>query len=332
MSHWLDDAARRLAEGTFTRRAVLRRSTTAAGGALLASVAGPLAAFTPAARAAGCPNLPCPPGEACCGGSTCCNSNTHTCCEGLCIQDGGPVGCCGDRVYARSAVTCCGGKRCNKSTHFCCGTQCHRRGSMSDVAVARPTTRTSRCCPPAGSGRHSCAKNEHCCGTSQCCTKGEQCCNSGKLSYCAPTGRCCPRGQHRVACGTGKHLCCPDGEYCCGGKCCKPSNCYNGKCNKRNCGGRDCPPGQACCNPATESCVTPFPAGPFCIGDCDGEPKVQVTCCPNGGSDACGALQGESHPACRYGKAGCVCSKGTFCPEAGCCDVNGNCLNPCPLT
>jgi hypothetical protein len=146
VSHWLDDAARGLAEGTFTRRAVLRRSGTVAGGALLASVTGPLAAFTPAARAAGCPNLPCQPPDVCCGGNTCCNSNTHTCCEGLCLEDGGPVGCRAGRAYARSAVT------------------------------------------------------------SECCKKGEQCCNSGKLSYCAPKGRCCPKGQHRVTCGTGKHL------------------------------------------------------------------------------------------------------------------------------
>jgi hypothetical protein len=333
VSHWLDDVARGLAEGSLTRRAVLRRSGRVAGGALIASVTGPLASFSPVARAAGCPNVPCQPPEVCCGGSTCCNSNTHTCCEGLCIEDGGRVGCCGGRVYSRSKVTCCGETRCNKSTHFCCGDQCHLRSP--DIGCCRGQAYDPNreiCCPQPARGRHFCARNEQCCGATECCTKGEQCCNSGKLSYCAPKGRCCPKGQHRVTCGTGKRLCCPEGEYCCGGKCCKPSDCQNGVCSKGDCGGRQCPSGQKCCNPAMESCVTPFPAGPFCVGDCDGKPGRQVTCCPNGGSDACGAASGESHPACRGGQAGCVCSNGNFCPQSGCCDINGNCLNPCPLT
>jgi hypothetical protein len=78
--------------------------------------------------------------------------------------------------------------------------------------------------------------------------------------------------------------------------------------------------------------VTAKPVGHFCLSDCDGAPNETIGCCPNGSyAFTCGVNQGESHPVCRGGTSYCVCSKGTLCnPISGCCDINGNCLDPCP--
>ena len=371
MSHWLDDAARGLSDGKLTRRAVLRRGGAVAGGALFASVTSPMRPLTRASAAAGtgvpCPDVPCQPPDVCCAGARgvahCCNSATHFCCEGVCLEDGDPrTGCCHGQLYhrrsdiccpevgarrytCRKGEECCGTKYCCTQGERCCGDQCCDGQCCGSECMQGPQEcchglRTyvpsfQTCCPrkPGGPPPHTCVTGEECCGAG-CCKKGEQCCNSGKLAYCAPKGKCCPKGQHRVTCGKGKKaLCCPEGEYCCGGKCCNPSDCHNGVCSKGNCGGAPCPRGEACCNPAMGSCVTPYPAGGSCIGDCDGKPGQTIFCCPNGGSDACGGnpqFPGDGHPACRGGQAGCVCSKGSFCPQGGCCDVSGNCLNPCP--
>jgi hypothetical protein len=255
-----------------------------------------------------CPKVPCLPSDVCCGGNKCCNSNTHTCCEGLCLEDGGPVGCCGGRAYPRSKATCCGGKRCDKATHFCCEGECLERSGRIGCCHDRLYDRfTQICCPQAGRGGHKCNKGEECCGksaccrrgeaccgNSACCKKGEQCCNSGRLRYCAPKGRCCPKGQHRVTCGTGKHLCCPEDEYCCGGKCCKTGDCHNGVC-KRGCGPfGTCPNGQACCGEggpnehcydyATTQCCAPYCGDPGAPAPC-GSPTLAnpfAGCCPPG--------------------------------------------------
>jgi hypothetical protein len=292
VSHWFDDAARGLSEGRVTRRAVLRRGGAVAGGALLASVTGPLGLMTHA-NAATASGVPCPGSDAaclapdvCCGGKHCCNSTMQFCCGGSCIPRRPGTGCCHDSTYDPSEEKCC----------------------------------------PQGSGPlgHACFKNEECCGTSECCKKGEQCCNSGKLRYCAPKGHCCPKGQHRVTCGAGKGLCCPEGEFCCGGQCCKTGDCHEGKC------GGKCPPGQqmcfgkcgcpsdakccdkgdcagatgqfVCCGVTTGAfvragnacCVGGKPgqlcAGVCCLQNCCGQPGFEVCCAPGQGCcDANGA-------------------------------------------
>jgi hypothetical protein len=291
VSHWFDDAARGLSEGRVTRRAVLRRGGAVAGGALLASVTRPLGVVT-RASAAPRPSVPCPDVNARCS----------------------------------APDVCCGGKQCcNSTTEFCCGGSCIRRRPGVGCCHDRTYDPGVEKCCPQGVG-HACFKDEECCGTSECCKKGQQCCNSGKLRYCAPTGHCCPKGQHRVTCGTGKVLCCPEGEFCCGGQCCKTGECHDGKC------GGKCPPGQQMC---FGKCGCPSDAKCCDKGDCVGA-TGQFVCC----AVTTGSFVRAGNACCVGGKPGQLCG-GVCClqnccgptgfevccaPGQGCCDANGACV------
>ena len=294
MSHWLDDAARGLAEGTHSRRDVLRRGGAIAGGAMLVSVTGPLGTLRRAkattVATAPCPDFACPTFDICCGGHTCCNPMTHFCCGESCIPRDRGVGCCHDRAY--------------------------------DPGV-------EKCCPEStpGAHGHACGKYEECCGATECCKEGEQCCNSGKLRYCAPKGKCCPKGQHRVTCGgTAKRICCPEGEYCCGGKCCKPADCHNGKC------GGKCPPGQQMCFgkcgcPSDAKCCDKGDCvgatGQFvCCGVTTGSfVRAGNACCVGGKPGTlCGGV------CCLQSCCGATGFEVCCEPGQGCCDANGACV------
>ena len=352
MSHWFDDAARGLSEGRVTRRAVLRRGGAVAGGALLASVTGPLRSMPHASAATPsgvpCPdfNAPCSAPDVCCGGEHCCNSTTEFCCGGSCIPRRPGVGCCHNSTYDPSIEKCCpqgggpfghacfkdeeccGTSECCKKGEFCCGGSCiPRRPGVGCCHNSTYDPSIEKCCPQGGGPfGHACFKDEECCGTSECCKKGEQCCNSGKVRYCAPKGHCCPKGQHRVTCGTGKGLCCPEGEYCCGGQCCKTGACHNGKC------GGKCPPGQQMC---FGKCGCPSDAKCCDKGDCAGA-TGQFVCC----GVTTGAFVRAGNACCVGGKPGQLCA-GVCClqnccgqpgfevccaPGQGCCDANGACV------
>ena len=364
MSHWLDDAARGLSEGRYNRRQVLARGGTVAGGALVASVTGPIGTLTRATAATlggvPCPdfNSPCLFPDTCCGGHKCCDHTTEFCCGGSCIERApGEVGCCHDSTYDPRTDKCCphaekgnaSGHACSKHekccgeraccdhrTEFCCGGSCIER-APGEVGCCHDSTydpRTDKCCPHAEKGNasgHACSKHEKCCGATECCKKGEQCCSSGKLAYCARKGHCCPKGQHRVTCGGGKHLCCPEDEYCCGGTCCKSGQCANGHCcatgqtpcgtgtsatccNPSDCNNGVC--GQGACSPShpTGSC----PSGQTCCGG---------YCCPSGFCEG-GQCGGRCAPYC--GQPGaptapCGGSTNGCCPVGQCCS---NCYGP----
>lgn len=343
MSHWLDDVARGFSEGSFSRREVLRRGGAVAGGALLASVTGPVGTLTRASAATGpvvpCPDLnsPCSPPDVCCGGEKCIDLTEAHCCPH------GTHDCFNDE-------TCCGDGNCCAKDEFCCGDSfCLRRaGETGCCHGATYNVKISHCCPH---GRHSCFNGEKCCGATECCKKHEQCCNSGRLAYCAPKGHCCPKGKHRVSCSGGKHLCCPEGEDCCGGVCCKPGNCQDGKCQACNpaCqSGQQCCPGpwyggtpnfccednQTCCH----YCGCQNPGFLCCPGDCIGgttDPTGshtgaggQYVCCgQTGESGWCGYFSGATGAACCLGgKKGCVCTgTGTCCAGNCACYPDGTC-------
>jgi hypothetical protein len=304
MAHWLDEAAAGLSEGRYNRRQILRRSGAAAGGALLASVTWPITA-----RAAGvpCPDFdsPCFSPDICCG-DTCLKPSSHLgCCHGSTYDPREEKCCPHGKQACFNDETCCGQDRCCAHNEICCGDTCFK--PSSHLGCCHDSTydpREEKCCPH---GKQACFNDETCCGQRECCSKGHHC----------------------VTCGSGKKLCCPDGEYCCNGVCCKPKDCKHGVCVGGNCGGSRCPPGQACCNPRVGSCVTLAPAGDWHLGNYDGAPNENVFCCPGGSGGTCGNNPGESHPACQGGNFGCVCSSGTFCPVGGCCDIFGACKNPC---
>ena len=349
MSHWLDDAARGLAEGSHSRREVLRRGGAVAAGALFGSVTGSLAAFTPVALAAGCTNFPCLPPEQCCHDRECWNPKSEQCCpDGHTCKKVGET-CCKNDCCDNAHEHCCAGE-CISKSRKCCGPdpaadgkKCDRNQECCEFADREHrcySAETHYCC---GAGAAACLKGQGCCGFigAKCVETGQDCCDDDFI-YEKATQKCC-RGHgtgpsssgavidkdKRCCYGPyGAHGCKPDLE-CCGATCCPKGKCHNGRCTGGKCGTSHCPPNQVCCDPKQGSCVTPYPKGSFCIGDCDGKPGKSVYCCPTGGSDACGTLQGESHPACRGGQAGCVCSNGSFCPQSGCCDVFGNCKNPC---
>jgi hypothetical protein len=310
MGHWFDDAARGLAAGTHSRRDVLRVGGKAAGGALVATLTTPIVAL--AAGKHKCPQgHSCGSNELCCE-NDCCDKLTEQCCDGRCVAKARK--CCRNHPGAKETLClrheeCCGGSCYDPDTEECC--------NASDGERCPP----GQCCGDEG----DCCQRKDCCDNEICCSKAKpKCCHGGVGPESNPT--CCASSD---TCCQGKNgwRCCGPGKVCCGGKCCPKGKCHKGVCGE--CGTSHCAPGQACCNPAMGSCVTPYPAGSFCVGDCDGKPGVSVFCCPTGGSEACGTLTGESHPACRGGKSGCICDDGSFCPQGGCCDVFGACHNPC---
>jgi len=383
VSHWLDDAARGLADGSHNRREVLRRGGAIAASTLLGSAVSPLRAFassrpcTPASCPDGiccegrclvtgilgcchdriyarlsktcCPEAPaggghtCLDGEECCGKTKCCTGE-QLCCDGRCLP--GPrtrVGCCHGATYDKRAEECCpeqprgalefhvclkdeeccGEKECCRGEQLCCDGRC-LPGPRTRVGCCNGATydkRSEQCCLEQPSGAlefHVCAKDEECCGEKACCTKGQECCGSGATARCVAKGKC---KEHCVTPGFPPTYT-PCGDTCCGGSspvCCNLPP-----------GPTCCAAGQVCCGDVNNQCVTPAPAGQWHLSNYDGAPGEEVACCPGGSAGTCGINRGESHPACRGGNFGCVCTGGSFCPVEGCCDSSGNCLNPCP--
>lgn len=307
MAHWLDDAATGLSEGRYSRRHILRRGGAIAGGALLASVTWPVAA-----KAGGvpCPDLdtPCYPPDFCCGGT--------------CFTPHPDLGCCHNQTYhpsiekccphGRQACfkeeTCCEEDACCKHDEFCCGGSCFKHSP--DVGCCHNRTYNpsrEKCCPH---GRQVCFKDETCCGQEECCGKGHHC----------------------VRCGTGKHLCCPDGEYCCGGVCCKPEHCKNGVC-----GGCKT---QADCGPNAYCCADQGGGNGHCcpgVGDCcSGAPGTGLAvCCPftKANPTKCCILGSGTAVACMQYNQVCCFVNGQLigCPAGQCCKANsaGQYCAPC---
>ena len=306
MSHWLDDAARGLSEGRVTRRAVLRRGSAVAAGTLVGSLALPGWTF---AQSRPCRSeQDCPTGAECCEGKCC--DTAERCCDGMCVSRSESELCGNTCCDLTEGEECCDGDCC-VGDEVCCGGRGRR--------FCSPIDKTKHC------GTHCCGDGQTCCGEG-CCRRTEQCCHSGKLAYCAPKGHCCGKGKHRVACGRGKHLCCPEDEHCCGGTCCKPADCHNGKC------GGKCPPGQQRC---FGKCGCPSDAKCCDKGDCVGA-TGQFVCC----GVTTGSFVRAGNACCVGGKPGTLCG-GVCClqnccgatgfevccePGQGCCDANGACV------
>jgi hypothetical protein len=181
-----------------------------------------------------------------------------------------------------SPDVCCGESCITPSAHLGC---CH--GQTYDPKL-------EKCCSKAGADVHACFNDEQCCGATECCKHGEECCSSGKLAYCAKKGQCCPKGQHRVACGHGPSICCPENQYCCNGACATKEQC---------CGTTLCGKGQHCCH-GKQCCTGPCCKTSCCVGKDD-------QCCSNNG--------------------GCCGPKDICCPSGCCiygCDANGGCAVP----
>lgn len=268
MSHWLDDAAQRLAEGNYSRRRLLGIGGMAAASSLTGALARPLRAL---AHEPSCENFPCLPPDVCCGGKRCCNGTTEFCCDGECFPKSrgtARFGCCHDRTYntteefcCRSphtgacfnGETCCGSEKCCATAEFCCDGGCFPK--------SRGTARFG-CCHD----RTYNTTEEFCCPLphSQSCFHGETCCSYGKC--CAPDEECC--ADECVAKGTCKHTPKPTG------------------CNPEMLGSRPCPADSFCCYQegiGDPGCCAPTSAGPnsccSCGKTCKGYP---VSACIHG--------------------------------------------------
>ena len=299
MSHWLDDAARGLSTGRYSRRQVLGRAAVVAGGGLLASAGRPLAAF---ARISGQADVGPPPGDSCDGKPI--DRRTQKCCvrylpksktyaELLCDRDqqccrdpeskppdqpthccGKDEKCCGKRGCCGGGETCCQGRCIDLSAQRCCVKYLPKSKTYAELVCKR----TQKCCydpgssPVPGLPHHCCEKSEKCCGATGCCKQG---------------------------------------QVCCGGKtCCSAARCKNGKC-----GDVKCPPGsQACFNECT------CPAGWKCCpsGNCTGTLGNGV-CCSGGNALEIRGLSDTYTPCCIGGVFGVICG-GKCCPnDRPCC-------------
>jgi len=291
VSHWLDDAARGLSDGRFSRRQVLRRGGAVAVGTLAASVTGPMGALTSAAsaglRAGGQHKCrdghghTCQTGQTCCGIKHCCDSRSEQCCGGECISKA--LVCCKPGAVVAEGVGAFGCKRHD----VCCDTESH-------AECYDPSSH--QCCRSHGQVRICKHYTEQCCEKA-CCDKkaGEKCCDGTT---------CCNKGKGETCCN-GK--CCDSAHMCCGGECCDLGDCFGTTCcnpvgnsahdGKRSvgCGGQCCAPGALCCSgtccAAGDTCVnglcTPGRCAPYC-----GQPGASTApcgstndargCCPTG--------------------------------------------------
>ena len=150
MSHWLDDAARGLADGRYSRRQVLRRGGTVAGSLVMASVSGSLGGLVLPAVASGAVtcagrHAPCKAGERCCVGvdveEVCYHPSIDQCCEengvkkGVCSRK---KECCGHECCDPDNETCCGGRCVSKSSDVvCCRKDAHDPGEACHEGRAR---------------------------------------------------------------------------------------------------------------------------------------------------------------------------------------------------
>lgn len=272
MSHWLDEAARGLAEGTHSRRQVLRRGSAIAASALVGSLARPAGVF---AAVTSCKRLPCRKGLDCCHGRDCYLKGTEKCCADGHICP--PYGeCCGKRCCDRGHLGehCCDGRCIPRDYHCCRSTQAvgpqepcapHNKCCRSEFNADCYTPSFEKCCTSGTGYSFVCLKDEECCGTSHCCDthRGETCCDE---------------------------TCCKKGEHCCGGKtCCPAGKCHDGVCH-RGCGpGGTCPKGQFCCGvglkserciPETQTCCAPYCGDAGALAPCG--QAFNGGCCPVG--------------------------------------------------
>ena len=339
MSHWLDDAARGLADGTHSRREVLRRGGLVAAGGFLASVG-----RTGTALGA----------EGDCGGEPY-NKLFERCCEGgerphICPKTDR---CCGSRCCAPNAA-CCDEHRCyHPAKHKCCATHgfrgqrpwlckphqhcCGQYAPGTDVSPGCFSPATNTCCQGRSHGGIYPSHSECCEGVGY--DPATQCCVSGEVvAKC--NGNCCQPFQ---VCCNGR--CCGQSEVCCAGQCVASSDCCSGQvCAEGEvcCGGTTCCAADECnpngvCGP---NCCSDFVGpGVCCPGDCSNSSQYtpgmsSTTCCPNAGGPGGNAICSDA-PAqgvtitgcCKDGYPGCVCTGGTCCagPTFPTCHSDGSC-------
>jgi hypothetical protein len=320
LSHWLDDAARGLSEGRFSRRQVLRRGGAVAGGALAASLTGSIGPLAVLAREPTCKNVPCLPPERCCHDVFCYHPDHDRCC----FSDGAPYeGEEGPYKCPPSKPKCCKHrKHCCPETHECCGEECYHPSK-------------EKCCHNAnGVSNHVCKHSEGCCGGDcydpryQCCTDddsvGKTCGSTCCRNY--PRHRCCGEGESATCCDVQAGLeCCGSGAAA---TCCKDDDCHNGKCSSTACnpnisGTTPCPTGYACCynpNNLTDLGMCLFTGSngsgaPWCAPSSYTAPATSAQCC-YGATPACCAY--GSNDTGTYGCYVCV-APGTYPCSGGLC-------------
>ena len=346
MSHWLDDAARGLSEGRYSRRQVLKRGGVAAGGALLGSMTGPLGSLVVPAVATGAvicsgQRRPCKTGEQCCPGfdleDICYDPSIDQCC----VEDGVKKGicsrrkeCCGHHCCEPDTQTCCGGGCADKVEELvCCRKNANDPGERCYEDVGEDGQAVEKCCHSTGTCYDP--RDQVCCGSGLCDKRKEECCHSGSQSYCAPKGECCPKGEHRISCGDyetpSRDICCPEDEYCCGGVCCHPLDCGGDVCCFENEHRVTCADGKHICCPKDAACC----GGVCCTpddcqnGTCMTEPcscPPPLECCgpQTATSGLCISPPPYGAGCCNDGVPSMVCGSTCCSPEVSeCCGPIG---------
>lgn len=303
MSHWLDETARGLARGTYSRRDVLRRGGAAAGGALVGSVAGPFhgLAFARAARRR------CKPDEkelVCAGLHHGCQPRSTECC-GVRAYDPKTEHCCEDQhtgaaqeVACRKNQTCCkerdGNFTCCDKDEKCLTCDGEDYGcqpsDMKCCGTEAMDPEKDQCCTDSQGHKTKCLKSQQCCGSlclddyMYCC--GETGCFNVDVCCTTASGKmCCGNGQVCLTCGSAYGACYDEGFACCG------ANVYNTST-------------QECCTSGDIAYVAP--SGQCCAND------QHLVGCGSGSSICC--------PLDEY------CCGGTCCASANC--VNDTCQPP----
>lgn len=324
MSDWLDDAARGLADGRYSRRRVLKSGAAAALASFGISLGSPRRAL--AATRSQCGPYTLRPGWQCCDNERPFDPTVEKCCGrgNVCLH---AMDCCGEACCAPAGRQgtppehCCHGRLCCYEDERCCGLP----GSPDDP----PTCCSSGevCCKSrsadGGVQTACCGQDVECCD-GRCCELHETCCDKRcidpRLETCCPSGSTCP--PDKTCCG--KSSCCSASEDCCSdGRCAPKGTCEtcDPPCSALDecCHGRCVPQGQ-CEHPAVKLCgheKRPCPAG--------------TICCPSGicapgdeCDDLCGGCVDDAQGMCCFGD--CVNSS---VPAAGsytstsCCSPNG---------
>ncbi len=336
MSHWLDDAARGLAQGTHSRREVLRRGGTVAAGAMFTSISAPIGALAAAATG----GTRCPDGHHCGGNTTCCKHDccdtaTELCCGGGCKSANPKTEhCCENKIFPKS-VTCCrhpyrdeAGKLCGSHEECCDGDCCEHCCKWQKTKVSKKNASYGQCCKEP---------TPKCCeGHAYCCKADEKCCGYTDPDGSKGTGgSCCAKDVE--CCGPYNTICCDKGQTCCGkgtdsAACCNPTDCVNDLCcpNPFNfesdapdtsgsvgCNGQCCKPGDICCGTGTTAtCCNP--------SNCNNGTCGTATC-PSGSNADCPpgtcTLGGDPNRQCCFaygdGTFGYCCSSNAQCSSYG---------------
>ena len=313
MSHWLDDAARGLAQGRHSRRHVLVRGGGAFATALAGSALAPLRALA---------ERPCPAGWERCG-DRCYDPSTHECC-------GGP----GDIYCAKSTGGCCGstcGEHCGPDLMCCYAVTSDGRPPCYDP-------KTEVCCMGISEGT-VCSAAVGCCGRESVdgtCTD----------QYCGPHELCCPAAHEDFCYDSRTHFCCAGsphahpcklGETCCGTKgcCAKSQVCCGSGDDAACCDARDCldlgGKGKVCCHSVFDEaheaeihsscfdgCCAP---GLVCCGT-----KAKHDCCKPG---QCDQANGTCKGGCTQEKPNCGAPGTIANPGSDCCIAEGAATGVC---